>query len=209
MTKVEAIKALMNEHNGIITLEMLYNQIEKYYPNAKLSTEWQAGLRGVLYRDIGKSFKKIDNSIYALIEYDEHNLLAENADIVTEKEVMSVVRTQQHKYRIELLKHLKYCPITMVNDSRLLVASHIKPWCVSTTDEKIDLFNGFILPPLYDKLFDSGLITFTEKKEMLLSSTLSHATIQRLNIRCGYYSELPVKGREKYLAFHNEQIFIR
>lgn len=199
----------MIEYNGVITWEVLYNEIERYYPNAKKSTEWKAGLRGVLYRELGKKFKRIDKSVYALIDYDEKKLIADSDNyLITEKEVLTVVRTQQAKFRKELLKHLKYCPITLVNDQRLLVASHIKPWCLSNDREKVDIFNGFILTPLYDKLFDSGLITFTSKKRMYISPSLSKSTVQKLNLHNEYYSNLPVEGREKYLEFHNDKIFI-
>lgn len=166
MTKVEAIEALMQEYNGIITLEIIYNEIEKYYPNAKSSNEWKSGLRGVLYRELGKKFKRIDKSVYSLIDYDERNLIVPQKDLlITEQEVLSIVRTQQQNFRKKLLNHLKLCPITLINDKRLLVASHIKPWCLSNNDERVDIYNGFMLSPLYDKLFDSGLITFTDNKE--------------------------------------------
>ena len=210
MTKVEAIEALMHEYNGIITLEIIYNEIEKYYPNAKSSNEWKSGLRGVLYRELGKKFKRIDKSIYSLIDYDERNLIVPQKDLlITEQEVLSIVRTQQQNFRKKLLNHLNLCPITLINDKRLLVASHIKPWCLSNNDERVDIYNGFMLSPLYDKLFDSGLITFTDQKELLESSSLSEDTIKMLNINTVIYDKLPVKGREKYLEFHNEKIFIK
>jgi len=210
MTKVEAIKALMKEYNGVISLKILYSEIEKYYPGAKKSQEWQAGLRGVLYRDLGKSFKRLDNSLYSLIDYNEFDLLPNfcKEDIVTEKEAVVKIRTLQRKYRKELLKELKFCPITGISDERLLVASHIKPWCWSSDKEKLDVNNGFIFSPLYDKLFDIGLITFTDRKELILSSTLSEMTVSRLNLKSQIYDDLPVKGRERYLLFHNEKIFI-
>lgn len=209
MTKVEAIKALMFEYNGVVTWEIIYNEIERYYPNAKTSKDWKAGIRGVLYRDIGKSFKKLAESTYALIDYNEINLLPEEyQNKVTEKDIMTKVRVLQSKYRKNLLKKLKYCPITQISDKRLLVASHIKPWCISSSYEKLDPFNGFILSPLYDKLFDRGLITFTKKKELIISSSLSKDTVNKLNIKEGIYPELPVLGREEYLKFHNDKRFI-
>lgn len=209
MTKVEAIQALMQEYNGVVTWELLYNEIERYYPNAKKSPEWKAGLRGVLYRDLGKKFKRLDKSVYALIDYDEQNLIAKHTEnIVTEKEVLTVVRTQQAKFRDDLLEQLKVCPITMVSDKRILVASHIKPWCLSNDTEKLDVFNGFILTPLYDKLFDRGLITFTENKMMYISPSLSKNTVKCLNLHNGFFKNLPTEGREGYLKFHNDKIFI-
>ena len=59
MTKSDAIEKIMKDYTGIVTLQIIYNNIEKYYPNAKKSDTWQAGIRGVLYRDIGKRFRKI------------------------------------------------------------------------------------------------------------------------------------------------------
>ena len=209
LTKVEAIRQLMMDNGGAITLRMLYDNIEKYYPEAKRSSEWQAGLRGVLYRDIGKSFKKLDGSVYALKNFNEFAIdhSYEN-ELVAEKEIIAKVRVLQSKYRKELLKLLRFCPITGIKDKRLLIASHIKPWSLSTTKEKLDVNNLLILSPLYDKLFDGGLITFTNKKEMYISSSLSKETVKMLNIKSGIYEKLPVIGRENYLLYHNNYVFI-
>jgi hypothetical protein len=73
MTKVDAIKKVMEDNNGVASWDIIYNNIEKYYPAAKVSAEWEAGIRGVLYREIraNKSFKKIGLSIFALKDYVE------------------------------------------------------------------------------------------------------------------------------------------
>lgn len=211
MTKVDAIEKVMNDYGGIATLNIIYSDIEKYYPGAKASAEWQAGIRGVLYRDINKRFIKLDTATYATVGYDVKNLLPEKnvCDVsATEMEVLSRVRIYQNKYRKSLLKVLKQCPITGITDKRLLVASHIKPWCLSSNEERLDIFNGFILSPLYDKLFDQGLITFTPEKRILYSSTLSAKTLSIIKVKDDYCENLPVANREKYLAFHHEKIFI-
>lgn len=213
MTKVEAIERVMLDYGGIATLNVIYSEIEKYYPNAKASKEWKAGIRGVLYRDLGKRFKKIDTSVYALVNYDLDNLIPNATDdkkiATTEKEVIAQVRLYQSKYREQLLKHLKQCPFTGITDKRLLVASHIKPWCLSSSEEKLDIYNGFILSPLYDRLFDQGLITFTSDKHIIYSSTLSAKTLAIIRIDNDYCENLPAAHREKYLQFHNEKIFIK
>lgn len=71
MTKVEAIQKVMEDNHGTASLEIIYENIEKYYPAAKISNDWTAGIRGVLYREIRnkKRFKKIGLSIYALADY--------------------------------------------------------------------------------------------------------------------------------------------
>lgn len=73
MTKVEAIEKVMEDNGGVASLDIIYNNICKYYPAAKDSKEWEAGIRGVLYREIknNRRFKKIGLSIYALSDYKE------------------------------------------------------------------------------------------------------------------------------------------
>lgn len=211
MTKVEAIERVMRDYGGVATLNIIYSDIEKYYPDAKAFDEWQAGIRGVLYRDIDKRFKKIDTAMYSVIDYDVKKLLPEDSECdvaATETEVLSRVRIYQNKYRKALLGLLKKCPITGISDKRLLVASHIKPWCLSSNEERLDVFNGFILSPLYDKLFDQGLITFTPEKKILYSSTLSEETLSIIKVENDYCEDIPVANREKYIAFHNEKVFI-
>lgn len=118
-------------------------------------------------------------------------------------------RVGQGKYREKLLEECPFCPITMVNDERLLIASHIKPWVVSNDREKIDPHNGYILTPLYDKLFDKGFITFTEDKHMLVSDWLSPKNCQRLAlVNNTYYPRLPMdEFRMEYLKYHREFVF--
>lgn len=73
MTKVEAILKVLEDFNGVATWEQIYNNIEKYYPTAKVSKNWQAAIRGVLYREIekGRYFKKIGLGVFAFKNYKE------------------------------------------------------------------------------------------------------------------------------------------
>ncbi len=70
MTKVEAIVRVIQEQNGTATLQGIYRKAGRYYKGLKASTEWQAGLRGVLYREIrnGRTFKKVGAASYSLID---------------------------------------------------------------------------------------------------------------------------------------------
>ncbi|MDR0603889.1 MAG: hypothetical protein LBG80_06260 [Bacteroidales bacterium] len=78
MTKVEAIKKVLEDHNGIATWRIIYDEVEKYYPNAKQMQNWDAGLRGVAYREISanKSFKRVGlgDGIIALLDYKEEKI---------------------------------------------------------------------------------------------------------------------------------------
>jgi len=73
MTKVEAIQKVLEDNLGTASLEIIYQNIIKYYPTVKDSDDWESGVRGVLYREIrnNRRFKKIGLSIYALGDYVE------------------------------------------------------------------------------------------------------------------------------------------
>ena len=92
-------------------------------------------------------------------------------------------REGQDDYRRKLLEECPFCPITMINEESLLIASHIKPWAVSDSVERIDPNNGFILSPLYDKLFDRGYITFSDDKRVSISNWLSRQVKERIGIK--------------------------
>lgn len=81
-TKVEAIKKVIQKFNGVANLEQIYENVEEYYPAAKISKEWKAGIRGVLYRDIKnkRNFKKVSLGLYALEDYQEEDILEEKKD---------------------------------------------------------------------------------------------------------------------------------
>ena len=118
-------------------------------------------------------------------------------------------RKGQGIYRDKMLQECPFCPITMINDERLLIASHIKPWAVSSDDEKLDPKNGFMLSPLYDKLFDRGLMTFTEDRRIILSNWLSPKNKERLGVKDGQFIQmLPLDdARQSYMQFHRKSVF--
>ena len=211
MTKVEAIKKVLEDNGGIATWEIIYNEIEKYYLEAKKSKEWSAGIRGVLYREIknDKSFKKIDEGTYSLADYDINKLVLSPKDLITTKDVITAIRIGQSQFRKKLIASLKKCPITGINDIRILTASHIKPWTQATNHERLDVSNGFLFSPTFDRLFDRGLISFSNDKGLLVSNTFSEKNLARLNLNQNQIiTDLPIIGREEYLEYHRNKIFI-
>jgi len=115
----------------------------------------------------------------------------------------------QKQYRDKLLEECPYCPITKISDERLLVASHIKPCAVSEENEAFDPKNGFILSPLYDKLFDQGFISFDEKKRMMVSNWISPSNQERCHLKSGIFIQmLPLDDkREFYMKYHRQYVF--
>ncbi len=125
-----------------------------------------------------------------------------------EKEQLVKARIGQGGYRQRLLEESSECIITRVNDERILMASHIKPWSVSSDKEKIDHNNGIILTPTYDKLFDQGFITFENDGSILISPYISPLNIKKLNLAHGKKFVIPqIEKRRGYLKYHREHIF--
>ena len=126
-----------------------------------------------------------------------------------EKEKLIKARVGQGIYREKLLEECPFCPFTLVNDERLLIASHIKPWAKSDDKEKIDPKNGFMFTPTYDKLFDRGFITFADDKSLIVSPWLSPMNQKRLSIYTGkLIDKLNLdEKRKKYLKYHRANIF--
>ena len=105
------------------------------------------------------------------------------------------------------------CPFTYITDIHLLVASHIKPWTVSDEKEKVDPYNGYMLSPLYDRLFDKGYITFTDDQRILISNRISQENWDKMKKYCGLDTDkrypllLMDDKRKSYLEYHRNYVF--
>lgn len=183
----------------------------------------QIALPNITYLSVLKLENKITREIvyyYKLFvdyfgEIENPKSIKQQEDIIEKSNLKEVVRTAiiqsrvgQGLYRERLFKECPFCPITLVSDDRLLIASHIKPWAKSDNKEKIDPKNGFLFTPNIDRLFDRGFITFTNDKIMLISPWISKMTISQLNLTPNKkYFQLITEGKEKYLKYHRENIF--
>jgi len=93
----------------------------------------------------------------------------------------------------------------------LLIAGHIKPWAKSDDSEKLDPKNGLVFTPTYDRLFNNGLISFTEQCALIISPLLSRETSTRLHIHPNMELDIPMHGqsnkpRQEYMEYHREFI---
>lgn len=123
-----------------------------------------------------------------------------------EREAIVKVRVNQSAFRDMLLKKYNKCCLCGVSDSRLLIASHIKPWSVSEQPERLDVNNGLLLCPNHDKLFDSGYITFDTDMKVVISPRLSESDRVFMNIS----EDMSIESnddREKYMKYHREVVF--
>lgn len=127
---------------------------------------------------------------------------------IRQKEQISIARIGQGSYRQKLLEESSECIITRVNDERILIASHIKPWNVSSDDEKIDHNNGLTLTPTYDRLFDQGFISFDDDGVIKISPYISPLNLKKLNLANDKKYMIPASERRmNYLKYHRDNIF--
>jgi predicted restriction endonuclease len=96
------------------------------------------------------------------------------------------------------------CMVTGCTNSDLLIGSHAKPWKDSDDEERIDPFNGFLLTPNLDKLFDRGFISFSDDGDIMISDHLSEDDIRVMGLRYDMSVKLSERHRP-YLEYHRTQ----
>ena len=147
-------------------------------------------------RDIYKGNKNNDYSNFksALNKYrkfisaktslsDDIKIIKEDRTLAdTEKELLISARVGQGKYRQNLIELWGKCAVSGCKRIELLIASHIKPWSKSSDREKLDLYNGLLLLPNYDKLFDKGLISFEDDGRIIISPLIEKEEYKILGI---------------------------
>ena len=127
----------------------------------------------------------------------------------TERDALIKSRVGQGVFRKQLIeKYNSSCIITGINEKRLLIASHIKPWAVSTNEERLSAENGLLLSPTFDKLFDCGLITFADTGKIIISSQISNEVVGRLHISKDDVFDLkPSQQMRLNLEYHRDVVF--
>lgn len=124
-----------------------------------------------------------------------------------EKDVLVKARVNQSVFRENLLKkYNNQCCLCKLSIPDLLISSHIKPWSVSDSNEKVDVNNGLLLCANHDKLFDKGLISFDENGNIIISSKLSNMDKILSNIQNDNKIELDY-NINNYMKYHRRYIF--
>ncbi|MEZ7198326.1 HNH endonuclease [Pseudodesulfovibrio karagichevae] len=125
----------------------------------------------------------------------------------TTRLALSQARVGQGRYRQSLLEVWDgRCSVTGVSDTRLLYASHIKPWKNSTDVERLDKFNGLLLTPTLDAAFDKGLISFMDSGKIAISN-YSKGDLMKLGIHGTMCIADVQVEHHNYLKYHREHVF--
>ena len=234
----EIIRAL-KQLDGAGTLKEINSVIEQNgtMPYIKSNKNWKRNVSATIQRHcketrsysgaedifysvygIGEGFwglkeQKEDISISAInpIEQRQIDKVANDSQLTTtEKEAIILSRRGQGEFRRKIIQRYKTCIITGISDTRLLVASHIKPWRNATNSERLSSENGLLLSPLYDKLFDLGLITFKTNGNIVVSEKLLDKDKKLIDID-EHYNYIKVTSEElrKNIEDHNDTIFLK
>ena len=99
--------------------------------------------------------------------------------------------------------------MTDVNLPNVLRASHIKPWRFSTNSERLNRYNGLLLLPQYDQLFDKGLITFDESGGIVRSPVLDQIEPAKLGIDPKDSLRSVSNHHQGFLEYHRAEVFVR
>ena len=112
-------------------------------------------------------------------------------------------RIGQGKFREDLLKYWgNACALTGSEVPEVLVASHIKPWAKGTNAERLDPNNGLLLVADADRLFDRGLISFTNSGQLIAKDSLSARQLGILGLSTGMCLRKVEKQHVSYLEVH-------
>lgn len=133
-------------------------------------------------------------------------ILSDPSIPMTEREALVKSRIGQGRFRENLKKFWSgKCAVTGLSMTQILKASHIKPWRDSDNYERLDGFNGLLLTPNLDSLFDRFLISFDHGGRIMISQSVDSKSLNLLGVD-GEMRLLKVdKEHQSYLEYHRKK----
>ena len=116
-------------------------------------------------------------------------------------------RRGQGVFRSNVLLTEEYCRVTKVSDPKHLRASHIKPWRSATDSERLNGFNGLLLSPHVDHLFDQGYITFSNDQRLLVVPEARVDLLDKWGIDAGVKVGEFNREQQAFLEHHRVNVF--
>lgn len=188
----------------ILRQEDLKRQGREVYNSKKSLSDFRAGLKMFLAFIKSDYHKRISDSIIAEIQSIEKD----NTINVTEKDSIVKSRIGQGNFRRELIEYWHGCAISLCPLTWMLIASHIKPWKDADNQERLDVFNGLLLLPNYDKLFDMGYISFNQNGRIMCSRLLDNFDRKSIGLTNDLHLLKLDMRHLQYLKYHNENCFL-
>lgn len=188
----------------ILRQEDLKRQERSVYTSKKSLSDFRAGLNKFLAFINSDYHKRIADSIITEIKTVEND----NTIKMTEKDSIVKSRIGQGIFRKGLIEYWHGCAISQCPLTWMLIASHIKPWRDADNQERLDPYNGLLLLPNYDKLFDLGYISFNSKGKIMYSRLLDKFDRETIGLTNNLHLVKLEEQHLKYLKYHNDNCFL-
>ena len=188
----------------ILRQEDLKRQERTVYTSKKSLSDFRAGLNKFLAFVNSDYHKRMEDSILIEVKAVEND----NNIKATEKDSIVKSRIGQGIFRNELIEYWHGCAISQCPFTWMLIASHIKPWRDADNQERLDTYNGLLLLPNYDKLFDLGYISFTQMGKIMYSRLLDKFDREAIGLTSDLHLVKLENQHLKYLKYHNENCFL-
>lgn len=188
----------------ILRQEDLKRQERSVYTSKKSLSDFRAGLNKFLAFINFDYHKRIADSIITEIKAVEND----NTIKMTEKDSIVKSRIGQGIFRKGLIEYWHGCAISQCPLTWMLIASHIKPWRDADNQERLDPYNGLLLLPNYDKLFDLGYISFNSKGKIMYSRLLDKFDRETIGLTNNLHLVKLEEQHLKYLKYHNDNCFL-
>lgn len=135
---------------------------------------------------------------------DIHRVEADESLTVTQRLQLAKARIGQGLFRKRVIVLDGACRVTGVTDTRVLVASHIKPWREADNADRLNGNNGILLSPHVDALFDDELLSFEDDGHILVHPSLSPDVLYRWSIDPTRRLEPFREEQRHFLARHRD-----
>lgn len=155
---------------------------------------------------VTRKYWATDDVAEVIAKGQEQQVMSDAMLTETQKSQIILARVGQGAFRKKLIKHWGECSATGCSQIDILKASHIKPWSESNNSERLDVYNGLLLSPNVDALFDKGYVSFDGEGRILISSYVSERDREILNCSVGLSIKLSPQHL-KYLAWHREHLY--
>lgn len=99
------------------------------------------------------------------------------------------------------------CACTGTTNRSLVQVVPIKPWVLSSDEERLDPQNGLPLTPTWHVAFGSGMIAFADDGQLLLSRHLDAEDARKAGIDPAFRLALKGDRQAAYLAAHRAALF--
>lgn len=183
------------------------------YRHSPYSTKYKRGNLGYLFYLKEKAAEIIRQTINnkSVVSLDQKISEVDQEDVQvgpTDKISKMKIRIKQGEFRDKVFNLWKNkCCITNLKEKEpsLLIAAHIWPYMhCKDNKEKIDRYNGLPLTPGYDKAFDRGYISFSDKGNIIKSKKISSKELKKLGINLSDKIKGLKENHKKYLSKHRK-----